>query len=130
MVKKVRETKRIVKREKEREVAFVVNGHKVMKMEDYICVGEGYGPAKYVKCPKEIKTKTTIYATSEIQTFNEMRMRFSIYAYPTILKGKWTYYIHASGWGGTYDWNGINNNKYYDTPEEAIKKALNKVTRI
>jgi len=101
-----------------------VGHHKVVKMEDYICNGESYGPAKYVECPKESRIKTTIYTTSEIQTFDEIRIRVTIYAYPIISKKKWTYYIHESGGGETYDWNGIENDEYYDTPEKAINGGI------
>jgi len=119
-----RKIKHAIKKKKKREVAFIVGGHKVIKMEDYVCNGESYGPAKYVKCSKESRIKTTIYATTEIQTFDEIRIRVTIYAYPIISKGKWTYYIHESGGGETFDWNGIKDGKYYDTPEKAIDGGI------
>jgi len=121
-----RKIKHAIKREK--EIVFMVDHHKVVKKEDYICNDEryGYGPAKYVKCPKESRIKATIYATSTIQTFDEIRVNYMIYAFPVISKKKWAFYIHSSGGGETYDWNSIKDYdiKYYDTPEKAIGAGL------
>jgi hypothetical protein len=121
------------KHEKEKEIAFEVKGRPVVKKEDYVCNSdeEGYGPAKYLYCSRKGKIKTTVYTTYIYVPidFGDISVRFTIYAYPIISEKKWTFYIHEGIEDGE-DYNGIEDDMYFDTPEEAIKTAISKIYKM
>jgi len=118
---------------KKKEIAFEVRGRPVVKKEDYVCNSdeEGYGPAKYLYCSRKGKIKTTVYTTYTYESFDfgEPSIRFTIYAYPIISEKKWTFYIHEGIEDGE-DYNGIEDDMYFDTPEEAIKTAFRKIVKL
>jgi len=127
-----RKIKHAIKKKKEKEIAFKAYGYPVIKREEYVCNTdeEGYGPDRYLWCPKESKIKTTVYVTSMTQVYDDIRVRYTIYAYPVISrkKEKWSYYIHESGEGELGDCNGIENgDKLLNTPKEAIERALHMI---
>ena len=129
-----RKIKHAIKKRKEREVAFEVDGHPVIKREDYICNSdeEGYGLTRYVKCSKKNRIKTTIYVTTTLlEVYADMKLKYIVYAFPVISKKKWAFYIHERGEGIAGDYDSVKNyNELFNTPKEAIKKALRVIANL
>jgi len=130
--------KHAIGKKKEKEIAFEVDNHKVIKTEDYICnsneegYGEGYVPVKYLHCSKESRIKTTVYVTNASVRYEGTTIRYTVYVFPVISdkKKKWTLYLHNKDGYKEDDYSGSENNEYYDTPREAIEAALDMIAAI
>jgi len=135
------EIKPVVKQKKEKKAALVVDNHKVMKTEDYICTGEtegehekyDRGPAKYIKCSGKGKIKTTVYTTDASVRFRGAIIRYKVYVYSVISNKKkgWVFFLHDKLGTDEDDYSG-EENYYgpYNTPREAVEAALDLVASI
>jgi len=133
--------KHAIKKKKEKEIAFEVDNHKVIKTEDYICNGEtegehekyDNGPAEYIKCSEEGKIKTTVYITDASVRFRGAIIRYKVYVYP-VMSGKkkgWVFFLHDKLGNDEDDYSG-EENYYgpYSTPREAVEAALDMIASI